>query len=88
MDQAQALTGADDAVNTGEPDHPASNATTRPEQAETRSAPTPAGPGRGDGLAGHFTAESRSGGAPIPENDVCGRRSLRFHPSAGVRSVT
>jgi hypothetical protein len=56
MDQAQALTGADDAVNTGGPDQPASNATTRPGQAQTRSAPAPAGPGRGDGLAGHFTA--------------------------------
>ena len=72
MDPAQSLTGADDAANTGEPDQPASNATTRPGQAETRSAPTPAGPGRGDGLAGHFTAESRSGGALIPENDVDG----------------
>ena len=39
MDPAQALTGADDAANTGEPDQPASNATTRPGQAQTRSAP-------------------------------------------------
>jgi hypothetical protein len=30
MDPAQALTGADDAANTGEPDQPASNAATRP----------------------------------------------------------
>jgi hypothetical protein len=47
MDPAQALTGPDDAANTGEPDQPAAKATTRPGQAETRSAPTPAGPGRG-----------------------------------------
>jgi hypothetical protein len=44
MDRAQALTGADDAANTGEPDQPASNATTRPGQAQTRPAPAPAGP--------------------------------------------
>jgi hypothetical protein len=57
MDRAQALTGADDAANTGEPDQPP--ATSRPvwNKAQTRPAPTPAGPGRGDdGLAGHFTA--------------------------------
>lgn len=46
MDPAQALTGADDAANTSKPDQPASNATTRPEQAKTRSALTPDGPGR------------------------------------------
>ena len=35
--------------------------------------------------SGKLTAESRSGGALIPENDVCGRRSLKFHPSRALR---
>ena len=41
MDPVQALTGADDAANTNEPDQPASNATTRPGPAQTRPAPAP-----------------------------------------------
>jgi hypothetical protein len=88
MDPAQALTGADDAANTGGPDQPASNATTRPGQAQTRPAPTPAGPGYGDGLSGRFTGRIPQQRAPLPENDVCGRRSLKLHPSAGVTPVT
>lgn len=66
MDPAQALTGADDAANTGEPDQPASNATTRPGQAQTRPAPAPAGPGHGDGLSGRFTGRIPQQRAPIP----------------------
>jgi hypothetical protein len=42
MDPVQALTGADDAAGTGKLDQPATKATTRAEQAKTRSAPTPA----------------------------------------------
>jgi hypothetical protein len=43
VDPAQALTGADDAANTGEPDQPASNATTHPGQAKPHPAPALAG---------------------------------------------
>ena len=42
MDQTQALTGADDAANTGEPDQPASNAMTvrdRPRRVLRRPGP-------------------------------------------------
>ena len=82
MDPAQALTGPDDAANTGEPDQPATNATTRPGQAETRSAPTPAGPGRGDGVSRplHRRIPQRWGTDPRQTTYAGGGASGFIHP--------
>ena len=83
MDPAQALTGADDAANTGEPDQPASNATTRPKQAQTRPAPARQDLATGMAYPAASPAESAEAGHRSPENGVCGRRSLKFlHPRA------
>ena len=88
MDPAQALTGADDAANAGEPDQPAS--TPRPVRDRRRRVLRRPRPDLAAVMASPATSPQNpaAAGAPIPENDVYGRRSLRFHPSAGVTSVT
>jgi hypothetical protein len=83
MDPAQALTGADDAANTGDPDQLASNVTTRLGLAQTRPAPARQGLATVMAYPAASPAESRSSGHRSPENDVYGRRSLTFfHPRA------